>query len=137
MAAECMRKKLAPLALNAYPEAYAEFRSALLLLVYSEHEDVSPVASEWSARTRADLAAALSRTLRQAAGNVLPNAHLAVQIASMHASRCQSRLSVHCNAMSLLLMHALQSLRHALSSVINMLMSGKTLKASQCTKALA
>ncbi len=68
VAAECVRKKLAPLALNAYPEAYAEFKRALLLLVYSQHEDVSPVASEWSARTRADLAAILSRTLRQAAG---------------------------------------------------------------------
>ncbi|BDA44366.1 hypothetical protein COCOBI_05-5500 [Coccomyxa sp. Obi] len=71
-ALECMRKKLAPLALNAYPEAYAEFRRALLLLVYSQHEDVSPVASEWSAHTRADLAAVLSRTLRQAAGIQIP-----------------------------------------------------------------
>lgn len=65
-----MRKKLAPLALNAYPEAYAEFKRALLLLVYGQHEEVSPVAAEWSARTRADLAAILSRTLRQAAGVV-------------------------------------------------------------------
>ncbi|EIE26081.1 hypothetical protein COCSUDRAFT_46483 [Coccomyxa subellipsoidea C-169] len=71
-ALECVRKKLAPLALNAYPEAYAEFKRALLLLVYSQHEDVSPVASEWSARTRADLAAILSRTLRQAAGIQFP-----------------------------------------------------------------
>lgn len=72
LAAECMRKKLAPLALNAYPEAYAEFRRALLLLVYSQHEDVSPVASEWSAHSRADLAAVLSRTLRQASGMCSP-----------------------------------------------------------------
>ncbi|CAL8470326.1 g9868 [Coccomyxa elongata] len=71
-ALECMRKKLAPLALNSYPEAYAEFRRALLLLVYSQHEDVSPVASEWSAHTRAELAAVLSRTLRQASGIRFP-----------------------------------------------------------------
>lgn len=74
-AAECVRKKLAPLALNAYPEAYAEFKRALLLLVYSQHEDVSPVAAEWSARSRADLAAILSRTLRQSAGALSACAH--------------------------------------------------------------
>ena len=59
---------LVPLALHANPEAYGELRRALLLLVYGQAEEASPVSGEWSARTRADLAGMLARTLRQAAG---------------------------------------------------------------------
>ncbi|KAJ9528760.1 hypothetical protein QJQ45_020661 [Haematococcus lacustris] len=33
-ALECARQRLAPLALDAYPEAYSEFKRALLLLIY-------------------------------------------------------------------------------------------------------
>lgn len=68
MHAGCLRRELAPLALNAYPEAYGELKRSLLLLVYGQHEEGTPVRAEWSPRSRSDLAAMLSRTLRQATG---------------------------------------------------------------------
>ncbi len=72
----CLRRELAPLALNAYPEAYGELKRSLLLLVYGQHEEGSPVGAEWSPRSRSDLAAMLCRTLRQAAGRALSPAVL-------------------------------------------------------------
>ncbi|KAK9834263.1 hypothetical protein WJX81_001484 [Elliptochloris bilobata] len=68
----CARQDLAPLALNACPEAYVDFKLALQTLVYDEHAQASPVAELWSCDTRRRLAGRLSRTLRQAHGVPAP-----------------------------------------------------------------
>ncbi|KAJ7515636.1 hypothetical protein O6H91_22G021700 [Diphasiastrum complanatum] len=58
------RMQLGPCALNAYPEAYEEFKRILLALIYDEHDRTSPVALEWSESRRAELAATVSSTLK-------------------------------------------------------------------------
>ncbi|XP_047263351.1 uncharacterized protein LOC107860313 isoform X2 [Capsicum annuum] len=63
-AIRCLRESLAPCALDAYPEAYEEFKHILLALVYGEEDKNSPVASEWSPRRRIDIAGLLSSVLR-------------------------------------------------------------------------
>ncbi|PHU27360.1 hypothetical protein BC332_05692 [Capsicum chinense] len=63
-AIKCLRESLAPCALDAYPEAYEEFKHILLALVYGEEDKNSPVASEWSPRRRIDIAGLLSSVLR-------------------------------------------------------------------------
>ncbi|CAN4079646.1 unnamed protein product [Withania somnifera] len=45
-AIKCLRESLAPCALDAYPEAYEEFKHILLALVYDEEDKNSPVVSE-------------------------------------------------------------------------------------------
>lgn len=64
LAIECVRVSLAPCALNAYPEAYEEFKHVLLALIFDESDQTSPVASEWSEERRFDLAGLLSTILR-------------------------------------------------------------------------
>ncbi|KAI4327465.1 hypothetical protein L6164_019924 [Bauhinia variegata] len=63
-AIECLRMALAPCALDAYPEAYEEFKHVLLALIYDKDDQCSPVANEWSERKRSDLAGLLSSMLR-------------------------------------------------------------------------
>ncbi|XP_069150080.1 uncharacterized protein [Solanum lycopersicum] len=63
-AINCLRESLAPCALDAYPEAYEEFKHILLALVYDEEDKNSPVVSEWSPRRRIDIAGLLSSVLR-------------------------------------------------------------------------
>lgn len=62
-AINCLRKALAPCALDAYPEAYEEFKHVLLALIYDKNDQNSPVASEWSERRRFDIAGQLSSVL--------------------------------------------------------------------------
>ncbi|WOL01120.1 hypothetical protein Cni_G09834 [Canna indica] len=64
LAIECLRVALAPRALDAYPEAYEEFKHLLLALVFDKDDQSSPVAHEWSERKRLDLAGLLSSILR-------------------------------------------------------------------------
>ena len=66
--AECIRHDYASLAENAYPEAYSEFKHSMLLLVFEEELQTSPVKADWSLQTRTELAGMLCRTLRQIAG---------------------------------------------------------------------
>lgn len=66
-----MREELAPLALNAYPEAYAEFRHLALLLVFQPSHAKSPVADKWAASQRHEVAGRLARTIRQATGELI------------------------------------------------------------------
>ncbi len=66
--AECIRHDYALLAENAYPEAYSEFKHSMLLLVFEEELQTSPVKADWSLQTRTELAGMLCRTLRQIAG---------------------------------------------------------------------
>ena len=73
--AGCMREELAPLALNAYPEAYAEFRHLALLLIFEPDHPGSPVADKWAASQRHQIAGRLARTLRQATGEQAPTSH--------------------------------------------------------------
>ena len=69
--ADCIRHDYASLAENAYPEAYSEFKHSMLLLLFGEELQSSPVKQDWSRRTRSELAGMLSRTLRQTAGTAL------------------------------------------------------------------
>ncbi|XP_078444307.1 ran-binding protein in the microtubule-organising centre protein [Wolffia australiana] len=63
-AIECLQKSLAPCALDAYPEAYEEFKHALLALIYDKEDDTSPVSDEWSKERRLETAAMMSSVLR-------------------------------------------------------------------------
>lgn len=63
-AIHCLRTALAPCALDAYPEAYEEFKHVLLAFIYDKDDKTSPVANEWSERRRLDLAGFLSSMLR-------------------------------------------------------------------------
>ncbi|KAK6923021.1 hypothetical protein RJ641_011325 [Dillenia turbinata] len=45
-AIECVRNALAPCALDAYPEAYEEFKHVLLAFIYDKDDHTSPVANE-------------------------------------------------------------------------------------------
>nr|AAM01079.1 Hypothetical protein [Oryza sativa Japonica Group] len=45
-ALDCLRTALAPCALDAYPEAYEEFKHILLVLIYDKDDQSSPVANE-------------------------------------------------------------------------------------------
>lgn len=63
-AIQCLRLALAPCALDAYPEAYEEFKHVLLALIFDKEDRSSPVANEWSERRRFDLAGLLASILR-------------------------------------------------------------------------
>ncbi|KAF8405057.1 hypothetical protein HHK36_009954 [Tetracentron sinense] len=63
-AIECLRTALAPCALDAYPEAYEEFKHVLLAFIFDKDDRTSPVANEWSERRRFDIAGLLSSVLR-------------------------------------------------------------------------
>lgn len=63
-AIDCLRTALAPCALDAYPEAYEEFKHILLALIYDKNDLNSPVADEWSVRRRFEIAGFMSSTLR-------------------------------------------------------------------------
>ncbi|XP_006662311.3 uncharacterized protein LOC102722149 [Oryza brachyantha] len=63
-ALDCLRTVLAPCALDAYPEAYEEFKHILLVLIYDKDDQSSPVANEWSIKKRFELAGLLSSILR-------------------------------------------------------------------------
>lgn len=63
-AVNCLRTALAPCALDAYPEAYEEFKHVLLALIYDKDDSTSPVANEWSDRRRVEIAGLMSSILR-------------------------------------------------------------------------
>ncbi|KAJ6919567.1 hypothetical protein NC651_013498 [Populus alba x Populus x berolinensis] len=63
-AIECTRTALAPCALDAYPEAYEEFKHVLLAFIYDKDDQNSPVANEWSERRRFEIAGLMSSVLR-------------------------------------------------------------------------
>ncbi|PKI50123.1 hypothetical protein CRG98_029447 [Punica granatum] len=63
-AIECLRTSLAPCALDAYPEAYEEFKHILLAFIYDKDDQNSPVANEWSERKRFEIAGLMSSVLR-------------------------------------------------------------------------
>lgn len=63
-AIDCIRTALAPCALDAYPEAYEEFKHILLAFIYDKDDQSSPVANEWSERRRSDIAGLMSSVLR-------------------------------------------------------------------------
>ncbi|XVE87146.1 hypothetical protein DITRI_Ditri18aG0093000 [Diplodiscus trichospermus] len=63
-AIDYLRKSLAPCALNAYPEAYEEFKHVLLAFIYDENDQTSPVANEWAEKRRYEIAGLLTSVLR-------------------------------------------------------------------------
>lgn len=60
----CCRTALGPCALNAYPEAYEEFKRVLLAFIYDKDDQTSPVAEEWSEKRRSELAALVASTIK-------------------------------------------------------------------------
>ncbi|XP_073018780.1 uncharacterized protein [Primulina eburnea] len=62
-AIKCIRTSLAPCALDAYPEAYEDFKHVLLAFIYDQDDQTSPVANEWSKKRRFDIAGLLSSVL--------------------------------------------------------------------------
>ncbi|CAN0883845.1 Protein GID8 homolog, partial [Linum grandiflorum] len=60
----CIRTALAPCALDAYPEAYEEFKHVLLALIYDINDQTSPVANEWSEKKRSEIAGLMTSVLR-------------------------------------------------------------------------
>ncbi|XP_057853259.2 uncharacterized protein LOC131063465 isoform X1 [Cryptomeria japonica] len=64
MAISCCRTALGPCALNAYPEAYEEFKRIMLAFIYDKDDKTSPVAEEWSEERRFELAALMTSTLK-------------------------------------------------------------------------
>lgn len=74
-AAACAKEELAPLALDAYPEAYPEFKRLLLLLIYQGAAGqqqgsaaAAAVAQEWEPASRDDLAGQIYHTACQEQG---------------------------------------------------------------------
>lgn len=63
-AINCLRTALAPCALDAYPEAYEEFKHVLLAFIYDKDDETSPVANEWSERRRFEIAGLMASVLR-------------------------------------------------------------------------
>lgn len=63
-AINCARTSLAPSALDAYPEAYEEFKHILLAFIYDKDDQASPVVNEWSEQRRFEIAGMLSSVLR-------------------------------------------------------------------------
>ncbi|XP_051127068.1 uncharacterized protein LOC127248655 [Andrographis paniculata] len=63
-AIKCARASLAPCALDAYPEAYEEFKHILLAFIYDKDDQASPVVNEWSEKRRFEIAGLLSSVLR-------------------------------------------------------------------------
>ncbi|XVF15577.1 hypothetical protein REPUB_Repub09cG0166300 [Reevesia pubescens] len=63
-AIDYLRKSLAPCALNAYPEAYQEFKHVLLAFIYDKDDQTSPVANEWAEKRRYEIAGLMSSVLR-------------------------------------------------------------------------
>ncbi|GMI86448.1 hypothetical protein like AT5G66810 [Hibiscus trionum] len=63
-AIDYLRKSLAPCALNAYPEAYEEFKHLLLAFIYDKDDQTSPVANEWAEKRRYEIAGLVSSVLR-------------------------------------------------------------------------
>jgi len=64
LAINCCRTALGPCALNAYPEAYEEFKRVLLAFIYDKDDQTSPVAEEWSEKRRSELAALVASTMK-------------------------------------------------------------------------
>ncbi|XVE82772.1 hypothetical protein DITRI_Ditri16bG0032700 [Diplodiscus trichospermus] len=63
-AIDFLRTSLAPCALNAYPEAYEEFKHVLLAFIYDKDDQTSPVANEWAEKRRCEIAGLMSSVLR-------------------------------------------------------------------------
>ncbi|GAQ85873.1 LisH motif-containing protein [Klebsormidium nitens] len=66
-AIHCARKFLEPLALNAYLEAYQDFKQVMLAFLFGPEDTGSPVAAQWSLKQRFNLAGTLASNLRAAA----------------------------------------------------------------------
>ncbi|GMH45789.1 hypothetical protein BSKO_13752 [Bryopsis sp. KO-2023] len=67
-ALDWVRKQLAPLALDAYADAYNEFKKTLLMFLYDQDQSESPVAEQWSLKARQHLGSVIFGTLRKATG---------------------------------------------------------------------
>lgn len=88
-AIDCLRTALAPCALDAYPEAYEEFKHVLLAFIYDKEDKTSPVANEWSERRRLDLAGFMSSMLRAHLNAYDPIFSMALRyLISIHRAYC-------------------------------------------------
>ncbi|XP_028760486.1 uncharacterized protein LOC114719193 isoform X2 [Neltuma alba] len=88
-AIDCLRTSLAPCALDAYPEAYEEFKHVLLAFIYDKDDQSSPVANEWSEMRRFDLAGLMSSVLRAHLQAYDPIVSMALRyLISIHRAYC-------------------------------------------------
>ncbi|CAJ2635421.1 unnamed protein product [Trifolium pratense] len=88
-AIDCLRTSLAPCALDAYPEAYEEFKHVLLAFIYDKEDKTSPVANEWSERRRLELAGFMSSMLRAHLNAYDPVFSMALRyLISIHRAYC-------------------------------------------------
>ncbi|WOG93100.1 hypothetical protein DCAR_0312381 [Daucus carota subsp. sativus] len=88
-AMSCLRTGLAPCALDAYPEAYEEFKHVLLAFIYDKNDKTSPVADEWSEKKRFDIAGLMSSVLRAQLHAYDPVFSMAVRyLISIHKGFC-------------------------------------------------
>eukprot|EP01116_Phalansterium_solitarium_P011266 TRINITY_DN26898_c0_g1_i1.p1 TRINITY_DN26898_c0_g1~~TRINITY_DN26898_c0_g1_i1.p1 ORF type:complete len:266 (-),score=66.93 TRINITY_DN26898_c0_g1_i1:527-1324(-) len=62
-ALEYCKRTFEPFALNSFPDAYAEFKRSMLMLIYGQDLEQSPVAHDWSAKHLDELAATVHATL--------------------------------------------------------------------------
>ncbi|XP_073123071.1 uncharacterized protein [Henckelia pumila] len=88
-AIKCIRTSLAPCALDAYPEAYEDFKHVLLAFIYDKDDQTSPVANEWSKKRRFDIAGLLSSVLTAHLNAYDPIFSLALRyLISIHRGFC-------------------------------------------------
>ncbi|KZV45991.1 hypothetical protein F511_10681 [Dorcoceras hygrometricum] len=88
-AIKCIRTSLAPCALDAYPEAYEDFKHVLLAFIYDKDDQTSPVADEWSKKRRFDISGLLSSVLTSHLNAYDPIFSLALKyLISIHKGFC-------------------------------------------------
>ena len=67
----CARRELAPLALDAFPEAYTEFKQAMHLLIQSKERQDVDSSSSIIAAERKDLASLVYHAAFESLGEIL------------------------------------------------------------------
>eukprot|EP00210_Caulerpa_lentillifera_P005862 g5606.t1 len=86
-----MRRELAPVAKDAFPEAYEEFKKTLLMFVFEEKKENSPVAYEWSHEARQYLAELIFSTLKFCNGFKDPDLVNVLRYLLLHATKWQTQ----------------------------------------------
>nr|XP_043617383.1 uncharacterized protein LOC122589198 isoform X2 [Erigeron canadensis] len=88
-AIDCIRTALAPSALDAYPEAYEEFKHVLLAFIYDKEDLTSPVVNEWSEKRLFELAGLMTSVLRAHLNAYDPLFSMAIRyLISIHKGYC-------------------------------------------------
>jgi hypothetical protein len=141
-----VRRELVPLALDAYPEAYEEFKRCMLVFVFGPEAHGSTVGELWAASTRAAVAAQLARTLRQAAGaaRLSPPGLLMLLTGTAVLERLQQSLGHghsltsdrrrHCPCRVIRVADCSEMLRQLYSGIVGKLVERPVLESSETTE---